>query len=284
MKPSFFLLAAALLLPAAGAFAQLPTAPVAGPAAPGARPLAPASAASRPCARGMAGGGSVTYFGAVCSHDPHHEQFARLRQAFADGRPTVVFYEKPDCGTDSTETATIRRRGEAAYVRFLARQHGVRAERLDNPVAEYAYLRARIDPERLKLYCLLRDIQQLRARTSPSKALTVKLARQLLTNSAYFAPGTEQVIHNVAELEMAYRKHCPVGGKWWQAPAAWFNPNAAAIGSSNPFLADLNGTIRAFRERYMYRRLAEWARAGHRVLVVADPDHLPAPAPALARR
>ena len=282
MNASSFLVAAALLLPA-GAFAQSPTAPAPSQRAGTAHLLATGSAGAPRYTRRAAGGGSITYFGAVCSHDPNHGQFAQLRQAFEDSRPTVVFFEKPDCGTDSTETATIRRLGEAAYVRFLARQHGVRAERLDNPVAEYAYLRARIDPERLKLYCLLRDIQQRRARTGASKALTVKLAKQLLANSAYFAPGTEQVIHNVAELEMAYRKHCPAGGKWWQAPAAWFNPNATATSSSNPFLADLNGTIRAFRERYMYRRLAEWARAGHRVLVVADPDHLPAPTPSLAR-
>lgn len=268
MKTTFVLLAA--LLAAPGAFAQSPTAP--------SYAVAPAPAAPRHSA-----GGSVTYFGTVYSHDAQHEQFARLRQAFEACQPTVVFFENYDNGTDSTEAAAIGRTGAAGYARFLARQHGMPAERLDNSLAEYAYLQTRIDPERLKLFCLLRQTQRFRASTGAAKGLTKKALRAYLAHSASFLPGTERCLHNLAEFEAAYRKYCPAGTNWWQAPGEWFSPNAAAARTTNAFFQDVNGAVGAFREQYMYRRLAGLAQAGQRVLVVADRDLLPAQGPALAR-
>ena len=232
--------------------------------------------------RSVAGGGSITYFGAVCSHEAADAQFAQMRQAFADSRPTVVFVERPDCGLDSTEAATITQFGEAGYARFLARQRQVPAERLDDPVAEYTYLQTRIDPERLKLYCLLRETQRFRARTGASAALTRRAMRQLMANSAQFLPGTAQVIRSQAELLAAYRQHCPAGPKWWQAPADWFAPQAAAS-VSNPFLRELNAAVAAYRAQQMQGKVLARAQAGERVLVVMDRAELPAPTPALAR-
>ena len=266
MKTTFVLLAA--LLAAPGAFAQSPAAPARAAAA----PAGPHRAA-----------GNVTYFGTVYSHDAQHEQFARLRQAFEACQPTVVFFEHYDGGTDSTEAATIGRTGAAGYARFLARQHGVPAERLDNALAEYAYLQARIDPERLKLFCLLRQTQRFHANTGAPRALMVKALQAYLANSASFLPGTGQCIHNLAEFEAAYRKYCPAGTSWWQAPAEWFNPNAAAASTGNDYLKDLSAAVGAFREQYMYRRLAELAQAGQRVFVVLDRANVPAQGPALAR-
>ncbi len=282
MKNSFVSLAAALLLPAAGAFAQLPTSATYSQRAGSSSPVATASVGPRYHTRSV-GGGSITYFGAVCSHDAQHEQFVELRQAFEASKPTAVFFENPDCGTDSTETATINRAGAAGYARFLAHQHQVPVERLDNPLAEYEYLRTKIDPERLKLFYLLRETQR-RARPGASKALTVKVMKQLLANSAYFLPGTEQVIHNMTELGTAYQKYCPDGGKWWKMPADWFSPGVAAAGTGSAFINDLTGAIGEFRDRYIYRKLADMAQAGQRVFVVVGRDHVPAPAPALASK
>ena len=230
----------------------------------------------------VAGGGSITYFGAVCSHDAADAQFAQMRQAFATSRPTVVFIAKPDCGFDSTETATIARFGEAGYARFLARQYGVPTECLDNPLAEYAYLQAHVEPERLKLYCLLRETQRFRARTGASAALTKRAMRQLIANSPVFLPGTAQVIRTEAELAAAYRRYCPAGPQWWQAPADWFAPQATA-GPDNAFLREANAAVLAYREQQVYGKLLARAQAGERVLVVMGRAELPAPTPALAR-
>lgn len=281
MYASSFLLAAALLLPA-GAFAQSPTAPVTGQRAGTAPLLTTGSAGALRYTRRTASGGSVTYFSAVCSHDANHSQFAQLRQAFEASQPTAVFFADPDCGTDSTETAAIDHGGAAGYARFLAQQHRVPAEQLANSLAEYAYLQTKIDPERLKLFCLLRQTQRFRASTGASKALTARALRALINQSATFLPGTEQVVRNQAEFEAAYRKYCPAGTKWWQAPADWFNP--AAAGTSSAFIRDVNGTIGEFREHYIYHKLAEMARAGERIFVVVGRDQLPAPAPSLASK
>ncbi len=277
MKTVALLLAVALL-PTAPSFAQTLAAAPSSAQVVSLRPtpLAPATYTRR-----VAGGGSLTYFGAVCSHDAADAQFAQLRQAFAASRPTVVFIEKPDCGLDSTETATIARLGEAGYARFLARQHGVPTERLDDPLAEYAYLQTKLDPERLKLYYLLREGQRYRVRTGASAALAKRAMRQLLANSAQFLPGTAQVIRTEAELAAAYRRYCPAGPQWWQAPADWFAP-LAATGADNAFLRDANAAVLAYREQQVYGKLLARAQAGERVLVVMSRAELPAPTPALA--
>ena len=264
MKINALLLASALLLPAAGAFAQ--SFAFVAPAADlhelvGAYPGALASA---PAA------GTVTYFGVETSHDAQHAQFARLRQAFAASRPTIVLFEKPDLGVDSTEAATIARLGESGYARFLAQQHGVRTERLDNPTAEYAYLRARTAAAPLRLYYLLRASQQFRQSTGASKALTQQAMRQLLAGGATFLPGNEAPIGSLAELAAAYRQYCPASGQWWSRPLA---PQPTA-----DLLQQLDQDLSAFRSQRLSEKVAAYAQAGERVLVVLDRSHLPAPA------
>ena len=267
MKLAALLLSSALLLPAAGAFAQSFT--FVAPAADlqelaGCYAAAPAPAA-----------GSVTYFGVVPTHDATHEQFARLRQALAASQATVVLYEKPDMGVDSTEAATIERLGESGYVRFLAQQRGIRAERLDDQVAEYEYLRTRVEPTQLKLYCLLRASGQFHQSTGATKKLMAQAMQQRIRNSAGFAPGTEHVIRSMSEFEAAYRRYCPTSGAWWQhpgpdAPAPAGQPAAA-------FMQAIGDSLRAFRTERLARVVAEKKQAGERVLVVLDRSHLPAP-------
>ena len=283
MKTALFILGAALLLPAA-ATAQAFATTTGSPQPASACALPPPSVASLPYTQPVAGGGSITYFGTVCSHDCQHEQFARLRQAFENARPTVVFFESAEGAVDSTETATISRQGEAGYVRFLAQEHQVPTQRLDDPVAEYTYLQTRLDPERLKLLCLLRETQKFRARTGASKALTKKAMQAFLANSAYFLPGTDGVIRNQAELAAAYRRYCPAGGKWWEAPAAWFNPAATAASVSNPNIEEFKAAIREFRAQTLYGKLVEKAQAGQRVFVVLSRNNLPLVHLPLARR
>jgi hypothetical protein len=270
MKIVPVLLASALLLPAASAFAQ--SFAFVAPAA-DLQELAgcyPAAKAATPTV------GSVTYFGVVNTHDAGHEQFARLRQALAASQATVILYEKPDTGVDSTEAATIARLGESGYVRFLAQQRGVRAERIDNLEAEYAYLRARTEPTPLKLYYLLQASQQFRQNTGASKVLMVKAMQQLIRNSATLAPGTENVIRNLAELEAAYRQHCPTAGAWWQY--AGTGSPAPAGQPAEAFVQAINEHRRAFRAERLGQQVAAKVQAGERVLVVLDQRQLPAPA------
>lgn len=262
MKIVALLLASALL--PAGARAQ--SFALAAPA-PDLRELVgtyPAAPASAPAA------GTATYFEIETSHDAQHEQFARLRQAFAASRPTVVLFEKPDMGVDSTEGATITQLGESGYVRYLAQQQGVRAERLDDPAAEYAYLRTRTAAAPLRLYYLLRASQQFRQSTGASKTLTLKAMQQRLTNGATLLPSNEAAIGSLAELAATYRQHCPTSGQWWSRPLA---PQPTA-----DLMQQLDQDLRAFRSQCLAQKVAAYAQAGERVLVVLDHRHLPAPA------
>jgi len=268
MKIATVLLASALLLPAASAFAQ--SFAFAAPAADlqeltGYYPTAKAAAPTA---------SSVTYFGMVPTHDAGHEQFARLRQALAASQATVVLYEKPDMGVDSTEAATIERLGESGYVRFLAQQRGVRAERLDDPTAEYDYLRARIEPTQLKLYYLLQANEQFHQNTGASKKLMEKAMQQRIQYSAAFAPGTEHVIRNLAELEAAYRQYCPAASAWWQYSVVGTSLQAPAAA----FVQAINTSRHTFRTERLRQKIAKQVQAGERVLVVLDQRQLPAPA------
>ena len=274
MKTSFFLLTAALLLPTLGATAQSFT-PDNQPA--GGYHTTPAAPIQTAChTRQLAGGGSITYFEAANSCDPKHAQFAQLKQVFEADIPTVVLYEKPDIGVDSTEAATIQRKGESGYVRFLAQQYELPAKRLDDPTGEYEYLRSKFAPAPLKLFCLLREAQRFQATTGASKALTKKAMRQLLANSNVMLPGTEQVIHTLAELDAAYQTYCPGQGHWQDAPAAWFDANMPVASADNSLLAAINFAAGEHRRLEVYRTLVEAAQPGQRVLVVAAPGHVPA--------
>ncbi|RYY16516.1 MAG: hypothetical protein EOO36_11050 [Cytophagaceae bacterium] len=220
--------------------------------------------------------GSVAYFGVVTSQDVHHEQFGQLRQAFATFQPTLVVVEKPDLGTAATAAATIATKGVPGYTRLLAQQHQVPTERLDDPAAEYAYLRSQLSAEQLKLYYLLREARRFRLRTGAGQALTTKAMNQLLAQSAHFLPGTENTLHNVAELAAAFQKHCPTGGQWWNAPATYFCPQAAGLYPVGSFVRTVNDAINEYRARYVYAPLAARAQAGERILVVTSCDQLPA--------
>ena len=270
MKTTALLLAAALL-PAARAFAQSPALPDLRELV-GAYSPAPAAAPSA--------GGSVTYVGVVSSCDAQHEQFARLRQAFAQTRPTVVFFEKPDLGIDSTESATISRLGESGYARFLAKQYQAATARLDDPVAEYAYLTTQLAPEQAQLYWLLRTAQQYRQHTGASKALMTRQVQALIASGATCIAGSQLVIHSPAQLKTAYRQHCPTGGQWWKLPAASFASQPVAGQPTEPFLAAINHTLSEYRAQRLAAQVATAVQAGHRVLVVLNRDHLPAPAAA----
>lgn len=263
--PSFFL-AAALSLPFFSASAQTLV------ATPAAQELSgSASAAVVP-----ASAGSVTYFGVVNSHDARHEQFAQLRQAVEKLKPTLLVVEKPDLGTAGTAAATIASKGMPGFARLLAQQHQVPTERLDNPDAEYAYLRTKLPAKQLKLYYLLRETRRFQQSTGANKALTMKFMQQLLTQSAIFLPGTENTIRTVDELAAAFRQHCPDGGQWWNTPSAYFCPQAATLYPTGSFVRTVNDAINEYRARYVYAPLAARAAAGERILVVTSCDQLPA--------
>jgi len=278
--PNFLLTAAALACTTAAVAQTLPPSPCDQQLVSyGARK--PGKAESWNFSRNAAGGGSLTYFGAEHSQSPQHEQFARIKQAFEASKPTVVFFEGPNRGVDSTEAATISRLGESGYVRYLAKLHNVPVESLDNPAAEYSYLKERIDLEKLKLFYLLREAQRLRLRTGASKEQIVKATEAMLAKSAQMLPGSDAVIKTVPELEAAYRKYWPDGSQWWEAPAAWFDPKAESASTGGQFTNEVNRASSEFRNLYMYRKLAEKAQAGQRVFAVVGRDHVPAQAPAL---
>ncbi|TPG65791.1 hypothetical protein [Hymenobacter nivis] len=255
MKFSALLLTAALLVPTAATFAQ---SFVSAPAASG----APAAAA-----------GTVAYFGTVPSNNATHEQYARMRQAFAQAQPTVVFFENPDMGTDSTEGATIGQMGPAGYARFLAQQQHAAIQRLDDPYAEYAYLQTKLAPAPLKLYWLLRQTQRFSQATGAPTDLVMKATKAFIASSAHDLGGCQHVIRTAAELRTAYRTYCPTGGAWWSLPATAFGAEPTG---GPAFVLSTTRALNEYRAARLATQVAAAVQAGQRVLVVMDRNYLPA--------
>lgn len=227
------------------------------------------------------GGGALRYFGAVHSRDPTHEQFDSIRHAWRQFDPTIAFYEGPDRGVSTAESATIAAFGESGFIRFLAARDSVQTAGLEpNPAEEVRYLLERFSPEQVKLFYVLREAQRLRENEGLSpEAIGTRVAG--LLDRAGGLPGIGSVITTVAELRRAYRSHWSTPGHWWQAPTEWFDPLLDSHQTGGIFTNDVNRASSHFRDLNMFRVLASAVLQGERVFAVVGRNHVPMQARAL---
>lgn len=229
-----------------------------------------------------AGGARLLYFGAEHASDPTHPQFAGIESAWAEVRPTVVFYEGPVRAEGASAEETIRQFGESGFVRFLAKRDGARIERLEpDPRAEAAFVLERFTPEQVKLFYVLREVARLRERRGLSEPQLRAAVEQMLVQIGAMFPELAGVAGTVDALEAAYRRHWSEPAEWWRAPSAWFDPARASAETGGVFTNEVNRASSEFRDRHMFEALAREVRAGERVFAVVGRDHVAAQAPAL---
>ena len=153
------------------------------------------------------GGGSLSYFGAEHSRDPADPQFAAIDRAFAEVRPSVVFYEGPDRGVGADAAGTITTRGESGYVRFLAAGAGASSRPLEpSAVEQMAALTPEFGGERVLLFFILREAARLRERENLQGQNLDQAVVRILDMSARLLEDGEMTapFRDLAGLEAAH--------------------------------------------------------------------------------
>jgi hypothetical protein len=226
-------------------------------------------------------GSSVTVFGAQHSRDPADAQVAAIAEAFANARPTAVFFEGPDRGLAASAEEAVRTQGESGYARFLAAKAGLIAKTLEPGPAELmASLKTHFDADQVMLFFVLRETARLRDREHLSGAPLDAAVTKLLEKAAPLAlkAGLATSITDVASLAAATRKQWR-NLDWSALPSAWFSPGEGPAEAK--FLPAMNTAVSEARNRHMVRLFTTAAQGGGRVFVVVGRNHVPMIAPAL---
>ncbi|RNI25644.1 hypothetical protein [Rufibacter latericius] len=228
--------------------------------------------------------GNLQYIGASHSTDPVHEQFAQIEMTWDIQQPTLVFFEGPNRGTSPSEDETIREMGESGFVRFLAQADGIKTQSLEmSPQDEVDQLlkTGRFSKEQVKLFFLLREASRLRDRKNLNEEQLKAAIGQLLPKANSMIKGFDQVIPDVASLQVAYQKYWTSPANWWEAPANWFTPTGDGQETGGKFTHEINRLNSENRDLHMYRLLSEAVLRGERVLAVVGRNHVPMQAEAL---
>ena len=229
-------------------------------------------------------GGNLQYIGASHSDDSTHPQFATLRQAWQQQKPTVAFFEGPDRGTAGTEDETIKHFGESGYVRYLAKAEGIKAQSLEpGPQDEVKHLLSlkKFTPEQIKLFFILREASRLRERKGMNEEQIKVTIAQIMAKANTMVPEFADVLPNVESLQPAYNKYWTAPANWWEAPVAWFTPGGDGEKTGGKFTNDINRHSSEFRDLYMYRLLTNAVLRGEKVFAVVGRNHVPMQAQAI---
>jgi hypothetical protein len=215
--------------------------------------------------------GSLYYFGAYHLDNPSDKQFSEIKNRWNDFRPTIAFFEGPDRGIDTTAILTVQKFGESGYLRFLAKQAGVKTISLEpSPVALYTYLCGKFSQEQVDLYMLTKEAMRLRTRKELNKAqIEIELNKMLAMFTKML--GRELAITNLSRLGIVFNKTFGNKLEWWEAPIAWFDPQL----KDDRFTNQLSLLSTNYRDVYMVAILTKYVNDGERVFAVVGRNHIP---------
>lgn len=215
--------------------------------------------------------GSLYYFGALHLDNPTDAQFDAIKKRWNEFKPTVAFFEGPDRGIGPTDTLTIQRFGESGYVRYLAKQAGIKTVGLEPPpVALYSFLCTNFSQEQVDVYMLTKEAMRLRTRKGLSKT-EVEIELNKLIEMFSKMLGKELAISHPDALAPAFKKYFGNTLNWWEAPVSWFDPQL----KDKRFTNQLALLSTSYRDIYMVGILAKHIDNGERVFAVIGRNHVP---------
>jgi hypothetical protein len=229
-------------------------------------------------------GSKLTYIGAQHSDNENDPQFTSIKEAWAQQKPTLAFFEGPDRGTADTESETIKKFGESGYVRYLAKEAGIKTQTLEpGPQDEVNYLLSlkKFTPEQIKLFFILREASRLRDRKGLNEAELKATIAQLIPKANNIFPELATVIPDMDGLQTAYKKYWTAPANWWQAPVQWFDPLKEGAETGGKFTNEINRYNSEFRNLHMYRILTDAVLRGEKVFAVVGRNHVPMQAEAI---
>jgi hypothetical protein len=161
-------------------------------------------------------------------------------------------------------------------VRFLAGRDEVPVATFEPPFdEEVTYLLKTYTPQQLKVFYALRQVTEERSRhasTTVDDRINSWLSRYLPEHGLNNSPN------NVTELGAACKELFPELGDWHQVPEEWFGPR-----KSGHYTNKLAGDSGDFRNRYVFRLLANRVKRGDRVFAVIGSSHVVVLEPALTK-
>lgn len=226
----------------------------------------------------------LTIIGAVHTRDPAHEQFTRIRAAFAETKPTLAFFEGPDRGKSETDEQAISTMGESGYVRLLARRAGVPARSIERtPAEQMKTLANQFRLDQVLLFFALRESVRLHEREGHSGAALESAMAALLQRVRPLGESMKVALpfSDTAGLQAAFARYWP-GRNWWQAEARWFSPKADDARTGGVFTGAINRADSRNRDRHFVQLLTQAVAAGEKPFLVLGRNHVPMMVPALA--
>lgn len=225
--------------------------------------------------------GTLYYYGAQHLTQPANTQFAEIKKAWNELQPTIALFEGPDRGIADSDTATIRKFGESGYVRYLAKEAGIKAISLEPPPADLArYLISQYGRQKVELYFLLGEAMRLRTRLQYTREQIEKELITMMSKMRQLA-GDSILIRSIPDLDNSFRHFWNNDLQWWQAPQSWFDPLKTSEETGGKFTNDINKLSSSFRNIYMFGQLAALTNKGERVLAVVGRNHVAAQSDAL---
>ena len=191
-------------------------------------------------------------------------------------QPTVAYNEGGNPPTWEDLGESVRSYGEAGLVRFLAGRDEVPVATLEPPFdEEVAYLLKTYTPQQLKVFYVLRQVTEERARegnTSVDDRINSWLSRDLPAHGLKNPPNT------LTELTATCKELFPELTDWHQVPEEWFGPRR-----SGHYTNKVAGDSGDFRNRYIFHLLVNRVKRGDRVFAVVGSSHVVVLEPALTK-
>jgi hypothetical protein len=216
--------------------------------------------------------GALFYYGAAHVNDPANPQIAEIQRFWGTFRPTFAFNEGGTPPVFDTLDETVRRYGESALVRWLARRDGVPVDTFEPSPAEIvAALVPRFTPEQIKVAKVLRGLSQDSRRAEPFRTSDIDAEVERALTILSRTRGLERAPTTASEFATSATQLSPSSSDWRHPPAEWFDPvpdppatwfNAFAKAESN------------FRDEVIMQKLTEKVRDGERVFAVIGGSHV----------
>lgn len=222
----------------------------------------------------------LLYFGSRHSYDPADPQMAQIEAEWSSFRPTRAFNEGGNPPVASSRDEAIAHDGEAGLLRYLAARDGIEIASLEPSRAdEVAHVSGEFSPEQIKLFYVLREIPEMRAKVAV-EPLTAYEERSLRFHSRVQAlagsPSTP------AELEAACVRLLPPLQRCDLVPQSWFDP--APDEPTKAYTNLLSRRISEFRDAHMVSLLERALQGQSRVMAVVGSSHVVMQEPALRAR
>lgn len=220
-------------------------------------------------------GAELIYFGIRHTRNPADPQFGEAFRLWKKLKPTLAYNEDITAGPRTTLSESIAMDGERGAISFWAKQDRIPIRSIDlSRAEEFQLLSKGIPPERIKMFYLLRSLQQLLQR--PSEGGFHRSAEQIAGSDLRMLAkqGVSGKPRSITEIDAVWQR-LGIRGDWRTPDIKWVEP-----GGKGP----LNKVGRAsseLRDQHMVEVLRAALRRGERVFALVGASHVVMQEPAL---